>query len=51
MYVTGCVSRLDLEEAEGFGLKWGGAGEDIGGHGSLGGGLDAVSGEGGEVGK
>ena len=49
LYATGYVSRPDVEEAEGFGLKWGGAGEDIGGHGSLGGGLNAVSGEGGEV--
>ena len=51
VYAAGYVSRPDLEEAEGFGLKWGGAGEDIGGHGSLGSGLNAVSGEGGEASK
>ena len=51
MYVTGYVSWPDLEEAEGFGLNGCGAREDIGGHGSRGGGLNAVSGEGGEVGE
>ena len=51
LYATGYVSWPDLEEAEGFGLNVRGAGEDVGGHGSRGSGLDAVSGEGGEVGE
>lgn len=39
---------LDPGEAEGFGPEGRGAGEDVGGHGSLGSGLDPV--EGSEVG-
>ena len=42
---------MDAEEAEGFGLKGRGSGEDIGGHGSLGSGLNAVARERGEVGE
>ena len=41
---------LDSAEAEGFGPEGRGAGEDVGGHGSLGGGVDVVAGEGSEVG-
>ena len=41
---------LDSAEAEGFGPEGRGAGEDVGGHDSLGSGLDAVAGEGSEVG-
>ena len=51
MYATGYGSGADAEEAEGFGLERGGAGEDIGGHGPLCGGLNAVAGERGEVGQ
>lgn len=42
---------LDLEEAEGLGLNRCGAGEDVGGDGSLGRGLNAVANEGGEFGE
>lgn len=41
---------LDPGEAEGFGPGGRGAGEDVGGHGPPGSGLDAVAGEGSEVG-
>ena len=51
VYATGYGSGADAEEAEGFGLERGGAGEDIGGHGPLCGGLNAVAGERGEVGQ
>ena len=51
MYATGYRSWADAEEAEGFGLERGGTGEDIGGHGPLGGGLNAVARQGGEVGE
>lgn len=41
---------LDSAEAEGFGPEGRGAGEDVGGHGSLGSVLDAGAGEASEVG-
>ena len=49
MYAAGYGLWADAEQAEGFGLERGGAGEDVGGHGSGHGGPDAVAGEGGEV--
>ena len=50
VYATGYGSGANAEEAEGFGLQGCGSGGDIGRHGPLRGGPDAVAGQGGEVG-